>query len=76
MPIRNEQTKEVLKQFKLLDRDTNFINMGTYNYGNDGVSHTFKDVKFIIPNDNLDKTEKEKANLNQEKIRDYIERIE
>ena len=28
----------------LLDREKDFINMGTYNYGNDTISHTFKDV--------------------------------
>ena len=86
-------TKENPPKGILLDRDNDFINMGTYNYGNEGfINHSFKDVvpynvinglgnvgedvKFIVPNDNLDKTEKEKANLNQEKIRDYIERIE
>ncbi|WP_250277177.1 hypothetical protein [[Clostridium] colinum] len=60
-------TKENLPKGILLDRDTDFINMGTYNYGNDGISHTFKDVfpynsingmgnvgedtLFLIPND-------------------------
>ena len=38
-------TKENPPKGILLDRDNDFINMGTYNYGNEGfINHSFKDV--------------------------------